>query len=56
MVIDKKYKKYKKFKNIFIIPLGLKKYDFDKIFIYYPSTSIFIVCTLSGIKDVYHYH
>ena len=41
IVIDKKYNK---FKNIFSFSSELKKYNFDKIFIYYPSPRIFIAC------------
>ena len=52
IVIDKKYNK---FKNIFSFSSELKKYNFDKIFIYYPSPRIFIACKLAGIKDIYHY-
>ena len=48
-------KKYNKFKNIFSFSSELKKYNFDKIFIYYPSPRIFIACKLAGIKDIYQY-
>ena len=52
IVIDKKYNKLK---NIFSFSAELKKYNFDKIFIYYPSPRIFIACKLAGIKDIYQY-
>ena len=52
IVIDKKFNKIK---SIFKFSTELKKYNFDKIFIYYSSPRIFIACKLAGIKDIYHY-
>ena len=52
IVIDKKFNKIK---SIFKFSTELKKYNFDKIFIYYSSPRIFIACKLAGIKDIYQY-
>jgi len=47
--------KYKKLVDIFYLSTNLKKYKFDKIFIYYPSLRIYLAAKFAGIKNIYHY-
>ena len=48
-------KEFNKFKNIIKFSSELKKYNFEKIFIYYPSPRIFAASKIAGIKEIYHY-
>ena len=49
-------KYYKKFSDIFKLSKLLKKYDFNTLYIFYPSIRLFFASKLAGIKKVYSYY
>ena len=48
-------KYYKKFSDIFKLSKLLKKYNFNTLYIFYPSIRLFLASKLAGIKKVYYY-
>ena len=48
-------KYYKKFSDIFKLSKLLKKYNFNTLYIFYPSIRFFLASKLAGIKKVYYY-
>ena len=49
-------KYYKKFSDIFKLSKLLKKYDFNILYIFYPSIRLFFASKLAGVKKVYSYN
>ena len=48
-------KYYKKFSDIFKLSKLLKEYNFNTLYIFYPSIRFFLASKLAGIKKVYYY-
>jgi len=48
-------KYHKKFFDIFKLSSFLKTFNFNNIFVFYPSLRYFFACKLSGIKNIYCY-
>ena len=48
-------KYYKKFSDIFKLSKLLKEYNFNTLYIFYPSIRLFLASKLAGIKKVYYY-
>ena len=46
---------HKKFFDLFKMSNFLKKFDFENIFIFYPSLRHYLSSKLAGIKNIYHY-
>jgi ADP-heptose:LPS heptosyltransferase len=46
---------HKKFFDLFKMSNFLKKFDFESIFIFYPSLRHYLSSKLAGIKNIYHY-
>ena len=49
-------KYYKKFSDIFKLSRLLKKYNFNILYIFYPSIRLFLASKLAGVKKVYSYN
>ena len=46
---------HKKFFDIYKLSTFLKKFNFENIFIFYPSVRHYISSKIAGIKNIYHY-
>ena len=46
---------HKKFFDILNLSNFLKKFNFDAIFIFYPSFRHYLASKIAGIKNIYHY-
>ena len=46
---------HKKFFDVFKLSIFLKKFNFENIFIFYPSVRHYLSSKIAGIKNIYHY-
>ena len=46
---------HKNFFDIINLSVFMKKFNFENIFIFYPSVRHYLACKVAGIKNIYHY-
>jgi len=46
---------HRNFFDIINLSVFIKKFNFENIFIFYPSIRHYLACKIAGIKNIYHY-